>query len=398
MFERLETAPSDPILGLTEAFNHDPRPDKINLGVGVYKDENGKTPIMASVKKAEAELLKRETTKNYLGMAGLPELGVCVQKLVFGSDHPIIAAKRACSAQTPGGTGGLRVAGDFIKTRLPSTKIWVSQPTWPNHNGIFKAAGLEVGTYPYYDAAGKGLDFSGMIKALEQVAAGEAVLFHASCHNPSGVDPTAEQWEQLAELAARKKWLPLVDFAYQGLGDGLEEDAVGVRALAARVPEMLIVSSFSKNFGLYNERIGALTVVAADPAAANKAFGHIKIVIRTIYSNPPAHGAGIVTTVLQDTALNKLWVDEVAAMRNRINGMRHLFVDTLKTKGVRQDFDFITNQRGMFSFSGLNDEQVQTLRDKYGIYIVGGGRINVAGMTTSNMDRLCTAIAEVLAG
>ncbi len=398
MFERLETAPTDPILGLTEAFNQDPRPDKINLGVGVYKDENGKTPILASVKRAESELLKRETTKNYLGMAGLPELGTCVQKLVFGADSAILADRRARTAQTPGGTGGLRVAGDFIKTKLPAKRIWVSQPTWPNHHGIFKAAGLEVGTYPYYDAAGKCLDFAGMSKALEQVAAGEVVLFHASCHNPSGVDPTAEQWAQLAEMAVRKKWLPLVDFAYQGLGDGLDEDAAGVRALAARVPEMMVISSFSKNFGLYNERIGALTVVGEDSAAAEKAFGHVKITIRTIYSNPPAHGAGIVATVLQDADLHKLWVGEVAAMRDRINGMRRLFVETLKAKGVRQDFDFITRQRGMFSFSGLNDAQVQALRDKYAIYIVGGGRMNVAGMTQGNMDRLCTAIAEVLAG
>ncbi len=398
MFEHIETAPPDPILGLTDAFVKDPRPGKINLGVGVYKDESGKTPIFASVKRAEERILRDETTKSYLPIPGAPEYGAAVRRMIFGADHPILEAKRAVTAHTPGGTGALRVAGDFIKVNLSTNRIWVSAPTWENHRAVFQAAGLEVETYPYYDADGKQLAFGAMMQALETVPAGEVVLLHACCHNPTGMDPDAEQWKAIADVTARRGFLPFFDFAYQGLGGGLEQDATGLRTVAARVDEFLVSSSFAKNFGLYNERAGAITLVARSEEDAQRAFSQLKVRIRTNYSNPPSHGGAIVTTVLNDPELHALWESEVTAMCARINGMRTLFVETLEAKGVERDFSFITRQRGMFSFSGLTKDQVAVLRDQYGIYVVGSGRINVAAMTPSNMDRLCTVIAEVLQG
>lgn len=396
MFEHIEMAPPDPILGLTDAFAKDTRPGKINLGVGVYKDEGGKTPIFASVKRAEERILRDETTKSYLPIPGAPEYGAAVRRMIFGADHPILAAKRAVTAHTPGGTGALRVAADFIKVNLKTNRIWVSAPTWENHRGVFLAAGLEVETYPYYDAGNKQLAFDAMMAALETVPEGEIVLFHACCHNPTGMDPDAEQWKAIAEVTARRRFMPFFDFAYQGLGDGLEEDAAGLRTVAASVDEFIVSSSFAKNFGLYKERAGAITLVAQSEAAAQCAFSQLKARIRTNYSNPPSHGGAIVTTVLDDPELHAMWEGEVKAMCARINGMRTLFVDTLKAKGVARDFSFITRQRGMFSFSGLTKEQVEVLRERYGIYVVASGRINVAAMTPSNMEPLCSAIAEIL--
>jgi aspartate/tyrosine/aromatic aminotransferase len=392
MFEKLEMAPADPILGLTDAFNKDPNPNKINLGVGVYKDEAGTTPIMNSVRKAEKILVETEKTKGYLPIPGAPAYGKVVQELVFGKDNKVFAA----TAHTPGGTGALRIAGEFLKKLKPNAKIWVSDPTWPNHNGVFAAAGFTVGKYTYYNPQTRGLDFAGMLAAMNAMTPGDIIVLHACCHNPSGIDPTTEQWKQIAEVAVKKDLLPLVDFAYQGLGRGLEEDAEGVRILAAAAAEMVVCSSFSKNFGLYNERVGAITLKGAAQDAVDKAFSHLKITIRVIYSNPPSHGGAIVTTIMGNPDLRKEWEAEVADIRCRIKEMRELFVATLKTKGVKQDFSFLTAQYGMFSFSGLSDEQVKTLKEKYGIYIVGGGRMNVAGMTKANMQPLCTAIAEVL--
>jgi aspartate/tyrosine/aromatic aminotransferase len=398
MFEKIEMAPPDPILGLNESFAAEKNPQKINLGVGVFKDAQGTTPILATVRAAETRLLEREKSKNYLGIAGLPEFAAGVQGLLFGEGHDIIGHGRAATAQTPGGTGALRVAGDFIKNNLAAATIWVSEPTWENHKNVFIAAGLKVAGYPYYDAKSRGLDFDAMKRALAAVPAGDVVLLHACCHNPTGIDPTAEQWEELAQVAQRAGFMPLFDFAYQGFGDGLQEDAAGLRAFCAKVKEMLIASSFSKNFGLYNERVGALTVLAADRDGAQRALSQVKRCIRANYSNPPAHGASAVATILGDAALRSQWETEVTQMRGRINGMRKLFVQTLAAKGVKQDFSFILRQRGMFSYSGLTKDQVRTLRDKYAIYMVDSGRINVAGMTEQNMDRLCTAIAEVLKG
>lgn len=396
IFETLPMAPADPILGLTEAFNKDPNPNKINLSVGVYKDAEGKTPVFHAVKRAEERILQRETSKDYMPIQGAPDYARAVQALVLGADHPAVSEQRVATAHTPGGTGALRVAGDFIRQMLPGRTVWLSNPTWPNHPNVFKAAGLPIDTYPYFNAAANALDFDAMIAKLNTIPEGDVVVLHGCCHNPTGIDPTPEQWQIIGDILDARKLLPLIDFAYQGLGDGLEEDAAGVRALCRPGREMFICSSFSKNFGLYNERVGALTVVAANEQGVQIALSQLKACIRANYSNPPAHGAAIITTVLNDPELRAEWEGEVTAMRDRINGMRALFVDTLKAKGVQRDFSFLKQQRGMFSFSGLTKAQVETLRQKYAIYILGSGRINVAGMTQSNMGPLCDAIADVL--
>lgn len=396
MFDKLELAPPDPILGLEEAFKRDPNPAKINLSVGVYKDADGNTPIFRTVKRAEEIILREETSKSYLGIDGSPEYGAAVQSLIFGAQHPAVAGRLAVTAHTPGGTGGLRVAADFLKKVNPNARMWVSQPSWPNHPNVFRAAGLGVESYPYFDAAGNRLAFAEMLAALDKAAAGDVVVLHGSCHNPTGIDPTPDQWTQIADLLEARALLPLVDFAYQGLAEGLRQDVQGILTLCRPGRETLIASSYSKNFGLYNERVGALTLVAAAPAAAQAALSHIKTVIRTNYSNPPAHGAKIVTTILQSPALAAEWEAEVAAMRRRIWEMRRSFVAGLKAAGAGRDFSFIERQHGMFSFTGLTVEQVKRLRSEYSIYIVDSGRINVAGITPSNLPILCKAIAEVL--
>jgi len=396
MFEKLDMAPADPILGLSAAFKSDSNPQKINLGVGVYQDDDGKTPILPSVAEAEKRIVSSSTSKSYLAIDGTPEYNHAVQALLLGEDHEIIRSERAVTVQSPGGTGALRIAGDFISRHFPSARLWISQPTWANHPKIFQSAGIEVQTYPYFDSYNNGLDFSSMIETLATVPTGDVVLLHGCCHNPTGVDPTVDQWEDIADLAHKAGWLPLVDFAYQGFGDGIEEDAAGLRALCRPEQELLVASSFSKNFGLYRERIGSLTLVGQNSEAAARGLSHLKIAVRTSYSNPPAHGSAIVAEILADISLRTRWEDEVAQMRARINGMRRLFVDTLAKKGAQRDFSFIARQRGMFSYSGLSDEQVKRLREEYAIYIVSGGRINVAGMTGANINVLCTAITSVL--
>lgn len=396
MLHQLELAPPDAILGLTEAFNKDSNPKKINLSVGVYKDEHGQTPTLESVKEAEHRMLQTGHAKSYLPISGLPSYGKCVMELLLGSDHDAIGDLRAVSVQTPGGTGALRVAGDFVKTRLPSNKIWMSDPTWANHPNIFGAAGLELEKYAYLDAPNNRLDLQGMLASIDRMQPGDVILLHGCCHNPSGIDPTTEEWEAIAQAVKAKKLLPLVDFAYQGFGNGIDHDAVGLRTICEHLDEVLIASSYSKNFGLYSERIGALSVVAGDDATAEAALSHLKACIRCNYSNPPAHGAHIVQTILGDADLRRQWESELQSMRDRINGMRDLFVVKMKEYAPSHDFEFIREQRGMFSFSGLTKEQVQTLKDEDSIYIVGSGRINVAGITPSNVDDLCQAITRVL--
>ncbi len=396
MFESIQTAPPDPILGLTEAFKQDSNPDKINLSVGVYQDGNGKTPILATVKEAERRLLTEENSKSYMPIPGDPTYGRLVRELVFGKDHPILSGGRGATAHCPGGTGGLRVAGDYLHKLHPDAAIWLSDPTWANHPAVFTAAGVEVKTYAYRDPATNGLDFGAMLDSLGRIPAGDVALLHASCHNPTGIDPSVEQWSQIGEVLAERGVLPLVDFAYQGFADGIDQDAAGLRALCEKVDQLLVCSSFSKNFSLYRERTGALTLVGATAEQVGKVMSQVKVVIRANYSNPPAHGAAIVAVVLQDEALRADWEVEVAEMRDRINGMRRLFVDRLAAKGVERDFSSIIEQRGMFSFSGLDKDQVAALREKYAIYIVGSGRINVAGMTEANIERLCDAVASVL--
>lgn len=396
MFEKITAAPADPILGLTDIFRADARPNKINLGIGVYKDETGKTPVLTSVKKAEQYLLENETTKNYLGIEGIPAFASCTQELLFGKESPIVTNRRARTAQTPGGTGGLRVAADFIANQTSAKRIWISNPSWPNHKNVFSAVGLEVLEYAYYDAANHALDFDGLLNSLKLAQAGDVVLFHGCCHNPTGIDPTAEQWAQLAELSVANGWLPLFDFAYQGFANGLEEDAQGLRIFAAKHQELIVASSYSKNFGLYNERVGACTIVAADAETADRAFSQVKAAIRANYSNPPSHGAAVVATILGNDALRAMWEQELTDMRQRIHRMRQLFVNTLQEKGAQQDFSFIIQQNGMFSFSGLTKEQVLRLREEFGVYAVNSGRVNVAGMTPDNMAPLCEAIVAVL--
>ncbi|OBU26423.1 amino acid aminotransferase [Photobacterium aquimaris] len=396
MFEKITAAPADPILGLTDDFKADPRTHKINLGVGIYKNEAGNTPVLATVKKAEAILLAQETTKSYLGIPGTPEYGLAVQQLLFGADSTLIAEKRIQTAQAPGGTGALRVAAEFIKRQLGDVTIWISNPTWANHHGVFGAAGLETKTYGYYNADTKDIDFDATITDLNQAKAGDVVLLHGCCHNPTGIDPTNTQWQTLAKLCLDKGLLPMFDFAYQGFARGVEEDAQGLRIFADQVPELLVASSFSKNFGLYNERVGAFTLVAKNAEQATISFSQVKSIARVIYSNPPAHGAAIVTQILSDAVLRAEWEQEVADMRDRIQEMRVLFVATLKQCGVDADFSFIERQNGMFSFSGLNKDQVNRLKNEFAIYIVGSGRISVAGMTKSNMLPLCQGIAAVL--
>ena len=395
-FDKIEAAPADPILGLTEEFRNDTKPNKINLGVGVYKNDAGETPVLKTVKKAEKIILDTEKTKSYLSIPGTPEYGRLVQGLVFGEGDEIVVSKRACTAQAPGGTGALRVGADFLMQQKVANKIWISNPTWVNHFKVFGAAGFETAQYNYYNPTTHGLDFNGMKESLRQAKEGDVVLLHGCCHNPTGIDPKPEQWEELAKLTAELNLLPFFDFAYQGFGNGVNEDAVGIRTFAKYHKEFLVASSFSKNFGLYNERIGAITVVNADAEQCAKSFSQLKIAIRANYSNPPAHGAKIVETILSNPELRAEWENEVKEMRERIKTMRNLLVTKLKELGVNQDFSFINEQNGMFSFSGLNKEQVNKLKTQFGVYIVGSGRISVAGITTHNIDALCTAIAGVL--
>lgn len=395
-FDKIVAAPADPILGLTEEFKNDPRANKINLGVGIYKTNEGVTPVLKCVKKAEEIIFKNETTKSYLPIVGTPEYGRLVRELLFGKDSEVIAHDRARTVQGPGGTGSLRIGADFLKQQNVTTKVWISDPTWANHFQVFGKAGIETAKYKYYDATTHGLDFEGMKASLKSANAGDAVLLHACCHNPTGIDPTPAQWEELAKLVAELKLIPFFDFAYQGFGNGIEEDAFGVRTFLKYNQEVLIANSFSKNFGLYNERIGALTIVSADKETADRVFSQMKIAVRANFSNPPAHGANIVTTILSNPELRQMWEDEVKEMRDRIKEMRELFVAKLSALGVQVDFSFISQQYGMFSFSGLTKEQVARLKEEFGIYIVGSGRISVAGITTSNIDPLCQAIAKVL--
>lgn len=396
IFNSLSPAPPDAILGLTVAFRNDPHPGKVNLGVGVYQDDTGVTPVLKSVKAAEDRMLVAEITKSYMPIGGAPEYRRHVQELILGADCPAVSENRVRTAHTPGGTGGLRLGAEFLKGLRPDVTVWVSDPTWANHPGIFSAAGFKVDSYTYYNAATKGLDFEGLCASLEKIPAGDIVLLHVCCHNPTGVDLSVDQWRQVAEIAARRGWVPYLDFAYQGLGDDLERDRAGLRAMAEHVPEWLVSSSFSKNFGLYRERTGALSLCSATSAGADAAYSHLERTIRVLYSNPPAHGGLIVSTILEDAQLRAMWEAEVQAMRDRIRTVRNELVDRLASLGADVDFSYIRHQKGMFSFSGLTDAQVAFLKDEKHIYIVKGGRINVAGITSANIDYLCASMMESL--
>lgn len=396
MLEKIEAAPPDAILGLTQAFREDPRSDKVNLSVGVYQDETGQTPLLDCVQEIERRLAANPTTKSYLPIPGLAAYNQAVAELVFGADGDLTASGCAAAAQTPGGTGALRVAGDLIRSTLPDATLWLSDPTWPNHPNIFTAAGLPQEKYAYFDAGGNALDVDGMLTAIGKIPAGDVILLHGCCHNPTGADPTPKQWQQIADAVYDRGLLPLLDFAYQGFADGVEEDAAGLRAFRRPDAELMVCSSFSKNFSLYRERVGCLLVVASTSHAAAAVQTQINRVIRCNYSNPPAHGAEIVNGILRDEQLRSQWLGEVAQMRDRINGMREQFVQQLADHGVPGDYSFITRQRGMFSYSGLTKPQVDQLRERYGIYVVGSGRINVAGLTPSNVSQVAEAIGEVV--
>lgn len=395
MLELVPAAPPDPILGLTDAFQKDPRTDKINLTIGVYRDEVGNTPVLECVKRAEQVLLDTETSKGYLGIDGLGEYRRLAAELTVGQLVPV---ERVVAAQTPGGTGALRVAADFLSKNFHGSRVWCSTPTWPNHTSIFEAAGLETNAYPYLAADKRSLDLNALLNSIDtEGRRGDIICLHACCHNPTGIDPTAEQWEQIAEATVRRGLLPLVDFAYHGFGDGLEEDRVGLAGLLKQHPEMLICSSYSKNFGLYSERVGALLAICSDSSQAASVTSNIKQSIRTNYSNPPRHGGAIVAAILGTPELRTLWLNELEQMRTRIQAVRTQFVEAMKHRNCGTDFSFLLQQRGMFSYSGLTPMQVDWLRSEKGIYIVGSGRINVAGITPSNLDVLTAAIAEALA-
>ncbi len=393
MFETLKQLPQDPILQLMQTFRDDTRPDKVDLGIGVYKDDAGKTPIMASVHEAERRLLEGETTKSYVGPAGSAGFNESMARLILGNSNSLIRDGRASVIQTPGGCGALRMAAEFFRLCQPDTTVWVSTPTWANHMPLLGGAGLNIREYPYLNRETLTVDFPAMLETLEGAKAGDVVLLHGCCHNPSGADLTFEQWQAVTQLIQRKGLLPFVDMAYQGLGEGLEEDAAGLRYLAGQVPEMVIAASCSKNFGLYRERTGALMLISATGAINTAATSQLLSVVRSHYSMPPAHGAAIVETILGDDALRAGWQSELGGMCERILGLRHAFADALAPLG---DFGFIARQRGMFSFLGITPEQVRQLREKHGIYMLESSRVNVAGLNDRVLPTVASAIRSVM--
>jgi aromatic-amino-acid transaminase len=389
-------APRDPILGITDAFNADAHANKVNLGVGVYTDEHGKVPLLECVKRAEAEMTAQALPHTYLPIDGLAAYDKAVQGMLFGAGNEIVTSGRACTVQTLGGTGGLRVGADFLRRFAPGAQVWISDPSWENHRALFEAAGFTVNTYPYYDAATHGLDFDGMLRALEGAPEGHIVVLHACCHNPTGVDPTPEQWNRIIDTVRRRGLIPFLDLAYQGFGDGIDADGAVLRQFAATPGPLLVASSFSKSFSLYGERVGALSVVTASREEANRALSQLKRVVRANYSNPPLHGGKIVATVLASPELRATWERELAGMRDRIKTMRSLLVDRLKQRLPGRDFSFMLRQRGMFSYSGLTKAQVEKLRAEHAIYAIDTGRICVAALNEKNVDRVADAIAAVV--
>ncbi|MCU6433099.1 aspartate/tyrosine/aromatic aminotransferase [Undibacterium sp. Jales W-56] len=396
LFSAIEMAPRDPILGITEGFNADKNPAKVNLGVGVYYDDNGKVPLLECVKKAEAILMEKFAPRTYLPIEGLAAYDKAVQELVFGADSAVVVEKRALTAQAIGGTGALKLGADFLKRFAPDAQVWISDPSWENHRALFESAGFVVNAYPYYDAVTKGVNFDGMLGALTTMAEGSIVLLHACCHNPTGADLNDAQWTQVIEVVTQRKLIPFLDMAYQGFGDGIESDGKVVRRFAEAGGALFVSNSFSKSFSLYGERVGALSIAASSAEEAARIMSQLKRVIRTNYSNPPIHGGQVVATVLATPELRQLWEEELAGMRVRIREMRTAFVAKLKAKAPAHNFDFVTQQRGMFSYSGLTKEQVEKLRDNNSIYAVDTGRICVAALNNRNIDAVIDAIAKVL--
>ena len=392
----VEMAPRDPILGITEAFSADPNPRKVNLGVGVYYDENGKVPLLECVRRAERQLLENARPRSYLPIDGLPEYDRLVQALVFGEDSAAHREGRIVTVQALGGTGGLKIGADFLRRVDPTAQVWISDPSWENHRALFENAGFAVQNYPYYDAAKHGVDFAGMSRTLEGLTAGTIVVLHACCHNPTGVDLTAEQWTRVIETVKLRSLVPFLDIAYQGFGDGLDGDATPVRRFAAAGIPVFVSNSFSKSFSLYGERVGALSVVAASSEEAARVLSQLKRLVRTNYSNPPTHGGKVVAAVLADSDLRALWERELGQMRDRIQNMRQLLVEKLDARVPGADFSFVVRQRGMFSYSGLSKASVQRLREEFSVYAVDTGRICVAALNSHNLDYVIDAVARVI--
>jgi len=395
-FLHLEPYAGDPILSLNEAFQKDSRTDKINLSIGIYFDDAGRIPVLDCVHQAEAQMLADNLPKPYLPIEGSAAMRQAVQHLLFGADHEAVTSGRIATLQTVGSSGGLKVGADFIKRWLPDSQLWVSDPTWDNHRAMFEGAGVQVNTYPYYDPATGGVRFADMLAALQALPARSVVLLHACCHNPTGVDLTHEQWAQLIPVLKRRELLPYLDLAYQGYGDGIPEDAFAVRALASAGLSFFIANSFSKSMSVYGERAGALSVVCADAAEAELVLGQMKATVRRNYSSPAIHAAGVVSRVLTDPALRASWEADVAAMRERILAMRHSLHGVLSSLKPGRDFGYFLSQRGMFSYTGLSGEQVDRLREEFGVYLVRSGRICVAGLNTGNVQRTAAAMASVI--
>lgn len=398
MLERLDRLPPDPILGLMAAFRADNDPHKVDLGVGVYRDDQGDTPILKAVRQAEQAVLARQNTKSYVAAAGNPGFNQAMEKLVFGADHPALTGGRVRTIQAPGGCGALRLGAELIRAASPDSVVHVSTPTWANHIPLLSGCGLKLERYPYFDPATGGVNFSAMAGALERLPARSVVLLHASCHNPTGADLTDAQWRELLGLVKRRNLLPFIDMAYQGLGGGVAEDAYGIRLFCSELPEVTVAVSCSKNFGLYRERTGALHVLTETKTAADAVLTQLVRIARSIYSMPPDHGAAIVHEILDNSGLRELWIEEVGGMRQRIQGLRHEAVRQLKEACPERDFGFIATQRGMFSYLGVTVEQVRELQSRHHVYMTDDSRINIAGLRRENLEYFAKAVAKVLTG
>lgn len=396
MFQSLDSLPADPILGLMATYRADPNPLKVDLGIGVYKDENGNTTVMTAVKKAEDFLLKNQKSKTYIGPTGAADYNSAVAELLLGESLNSTLGKRRVTVQAPGGCGGLRLAAEFIKSANPDATVWVSDPTWANHVPLLGSAGLKIESYPYYDYATHSVRFDEMLAALKKIDKGDLVLLHGCCHNPCGADLSQAQWRAVRDVALEQGFTVFIDLAYQGLGDGLEEDVYGVRLMAESLPELIVVSSCSKNFGLYRERTGAFTLICENEKSATAATTQIAAAARAMYSMPPDHGAAVVALILNDTNLRAEWDAELSSMRSRINLLRAKFVKQIQQVGIDKDFGFIEREKGMFSFLGVNVDQVQILVNDYSIYLVNSSRINVAGINDDNVEYLSKSLAAVL--
>lgn len=396
IFSAIPMAPRDPILGITEAFHADTNPNKINLGVGVYYDDNGKVPLLKCVQEAEKQITALGSPHTYLPIDGLPLYDNAVQKLVFGETSDVVSQKRVATVQAIGGTGALKIGADFLRRFSPGSQVWISDPSWENHRALFEYAGFKVNTYPYYDPATRGVDFFGMSDTLKALPAGSIIVLHACCHNPTGADLSDAQWDEIIDIVKTRKLIPFLDMAYQGFSEGIESDGRIVRRFSSQYTPVLVSNSFSKSFSLYGERVGAFSIVAGNADEAARTLSQLKRIIRTNYSNPPIYGAKIVATVLANPELRQMWENELTSMRVRIHEMRHKLADELTARKYGQDFSFITRQNGMFSYSGLTPEQVERLKNEFSVYIVSTGRVCVAALNSHNLDYVVNAISSVL--